>query len=341
MIAARAAFGTRGAALLALLLYLTNFAWIALNNVIAASACAAVLGGPASEQAWALVLGVAATAIVAGGPRLVGLADRFAVPLMLAIGVLLTLACLGLPQTVLHGPGAGGMSWIRGLDVVVGYQVSWLLMFADYSRYTPSPARGAVAVFLGLAVTAAWFMPLGFLAARAAGGSDPGAMLAALQLGWIGAALLALGTLTTNFVNIYLSALAWKSLFPRAGDQASVWSIGLIGAALGLLSRAWLDRYADFMLLLGATLVPAGGVLLARFFLSRRPVDVGALYDASGPYARGSGFAWSAMTAWVLGAAAYFACAPIGGTLPSLVVSILVCAGLDHANRPRATRAPA
>ena len=37
VIAARAALGMRGAGLVAALLYVTNFAWIAVNNVIAAS----------------------------------------------------------------------------------------------------------------------------------------------------------------------------------------------------------------------------------------------------------------------------------------------------------------
>jgi len=31
---------------------------------------------------------------------------------------------------------------VRGLDVVAGYQVTWLLMFADYPRFVRS-ARGA------------------------------------------------------------------------------------------------------------------------------------------------------------------------------------------------------
>ena len=107
------------------------------------------------------------------------------------------------------------MSWSRGLDVVIGYQVSWILMFADYSRYTRSVRGSAIAVFLGLALTSAWMMPLGAIAARAAGTSDPGAMLDAVGLGAAGALLLTLATLTTNFVNIYMSSLAWKSLAPR------------------------------------------------------------------------------------------------------------------------------
>ncbi|HEV7503176.1 MAG TPA: cytosine permease, partial [Vicinamibacteria bacterium] len=206
VVAVRAAVGFPGATALALLLYITNFAWIAVNNVIAASACARIWGGPGSEKAWAIALGLAATAVVAAGPRAVGLADRVAVPLMAVTGVVFVWRAAALPAAFWTAPGTHALSWWRGLDVVIAYQVSWILMFADYTRYTASARRGAVAVFLGLALSSLWFMPLGALAGRAAGGTDPGAMVDALHLGIAGALLVALGTLTTNFVNIYLSA---------------------------------------------------------------------------------------------------------------------------------------
>ena len=61
VIAARAALGVRGAALVAGLLYVTNFAWIAVNNVIAASVGARILGGPGSNAVWVLGLGLVST----------------------------------------------------------------------------------------------------------------------------------------------------------------------------------------------------------------------------------------------------------------------------------------
>ena len=121
------------------LLYVTNFAWIAVNNVIAASACARIAGGPASERAWAVGLGVVSTLIVAGGPRLVARADRLAVPLLAVVGIVPDgrPAC-GFRRTCCGRPAPGRVSWPAGLDIVIGYQVSWILMFADYSRYTAS-----------------------------------------------------------------------------------------------------------------------------------------------------------------------------------------------------------
>ena len=341
VIAARPALGIQGAALVATVLYVSNFAWIALNNVIAASACARLFGAPggpaasaASQSAWAFALGLLATVVVWQGPRAVARADRVAVPLMLAVGVALTVACLRVPPGTTALP-ATPMRWSRGLDVVIGYQVSWILMFADYSRYTKSAGGSATAVFLGLALTSAWMMPLGAVAARAAGTADPGAMLSAVGLGGAGALLLVLATLTTNFVNIYMSSLAWKSLAPGAGDGAVIWSIGLIGAGLSAIPGGWLDQYANFMVLLGAALVPVGGVLVAHYYLPRLAVDDGLiaeLYRADGAF---RGVSAPGLLAWAAGAVAFFASQSLGGTLPALAVSIGVYVGL---RRVRGTR---
>jgi purine-cytosine permease-like protein len=269
-------------------------------------------------------LGVLSTLIVAGGPRLVALADRLAVPLLAIVGAVLTVACLRLPSGVLWTPGSGGVSWLGGFDIVVGYQVSWVLMFADYSRYTPSGRRAGAAVFLGLALTSLWLMPLGVIAARAAASSDPGAMLQALKLGVSGAVLMTVATVTTNFVNIYMSSLALRSLAPRIGDQATVWSTGLIAAGLSLFSGAWLDLYANFMVVLGGILVPVGGILLARFFLVRAPVRTESLYDETGELSRHRGFDLAGLMAWGCGGAVYFLAGRAGGTLPALAVAVAV-----------------
>jgi NCS1 family nucleobase:cation symporter-1 len=265
-----------------------------------------------------------------------------AVPLMLLVGAGLTWALWRLPTAASAVPDAGVTLW-RGFDIVVGYQVSWLLMFADYSRYTRSPAMAGTAVFSGLLFTSVWFMPLGFVAARLAGSLDPGLMLDAAGLGLWGVLLLALATVTTNFVNLYMSTLAWKMLVPRAADQPSVWSIGLLGTALGLFSTSWLERYADFMLLLGAVLVPVGGLLLAHYVVLQRRPTIAELYDRGGRLmAVSRGFRVPGLVAWAAGASAYFAASQVGSTLPAMVTAIAVYLLLDRVmTRGRPPRFPA
>jgi NCS1 family nucleobase:cation symporter-1 len=321
IVAARAALGFSGAQTLALLLFVTNFAWIALNNVIAASICAK-LAGIGSEGLWATALGLVATVIVLGGPRAVALMDRVAVPLLFVAGVVFTTACLRAPSPSWPTGPAPAVDALRGLDVVAGYQVTWLLMFADYPRFVRSSRGAGVAVFLGLALTALWFMPLGLIASTLAHSADPGTMVFALGIGWWGAALLALATLTTNFVNIYMSALAFKSLRPTIGDGTAVWLIGGIGAGLGLLSNAWIDRFAGLTLLLAGLFVPIGGILLAHYFVLARAVHVPELYDPHGALAQRRGWSVPGTIAWSCGAVAFYLAQGFGGSLPSLIVSI-------------------
>lgn len=316
MIAARDPLGIAGAQLVAAVLFVTNFAWIAVNNAIAASVLARMTPFGLDERAWAVVVGVVSTAVVAAGPLAVRAADRWAVPLMVAAGLAITWTVLGLPaapaDAALAAPSLATL-----FDVVVGYQVSWLLMFADYSRFTANGRTSARAVFLGLALTAIWLMPMGWRLAQQAGSADPGAMLATADAGLAAALLIALATITTNFVNIYLSSLAWRSVMPAVPDRAAVWIVGLVGTALGL-TGGWLDRFAGFMTVVGSVLVPVGGVFIAHFLLRPRPVDVEALYDARGPHA---GVRWAGVVAWAAGVAVY-AAVPVGATLAALAASV-------------------
>jgi purine-cytosine permease-like protein len=323
IVAIRAALGHRGAQIVALILFATNFVWIALNNVIAASIAGRLLDQAAYQGVWAVVFGVVATLIVLGGPRAVGLADRVAVPMLFVAGLVFTIACARHAWPSSASTRAATGSALGAFDIVFGYQTSWLLMFGDYSRYSKSGRRSAIAVFAGLGLTSLWFIPLGLVASTIAGSSDPGAMVDRLGLGWWGGLLVVLATLTTNFVNIYMSALALKSLRPSMPDRAAVWIIGGVGAAISVLSSAWLDQMANFTLLLAGLFVPVGGLLIAHFLVRRIDTPVADLYadPADGRYGVPR---WSAagMTAWVAGAAAFYLTQRVGGVAPALIVSL-------------------
>jgi cytosine permease len=175
-------------------------------------------------------------------------------------------------------------------------------------------------VFFGLALTAAWLMPIGWRLAQHAGTAEPGPMLAAADVGVAAALLIVLATVTTNFVNIYLSSLAWRSVMPAVPQRTAVWIVGLVGTALGAASGAWLDRFAGFMTVVGALLVPVGGVLVAHFVVLRAWPRVPDLYDARGPLA---GVRWTGMAAWAAGVAVYAMFAGSGATAPGLITAIV------------------
>ena len=114
---------------------------------------------------------------------------------------------------------------------------------------------------------------------------------------------------------------------PITPGTGSVWTIGLIGTALGLISSGWLSRFAELMVLLGSILVPVGGVFLAHFVVLKKPIDVAKVYaPASLP-----AFNIAGVAAWIAGFIVYKLAAPIGATLPALATSMAVYAALSEA----------
>ncbi len=83
------------------------------------------------------------------------------------------------------------------------------------------------------------------------------------------------------------------------------------------------------MLVLAALLVPVGGVLVARFYLTPGPADfdVDELYDPTGPFA---GWRVAGLVAWAAGGIAFFAAGAIGGTLPALAASTAAYVAVDR-----------
>ncbi len=315
MVLLRHPFGHGGAATISLLLVVTNFAWIALNNVIAAEAMAPLLEGP--TWVWNLAVGTVAVAIALVGPRAMVLFDRGAIPLMMVLGVLLTLALFGeAGREAMSRPVTRSIGFLAGLDVVVGYQISWSLMFADYTRYQKSERRASGAAFLGLALSSAWLMAVGAGAGIVVGGNSPTEMIFGLGLPLGALALVALSTITTNFVNIYLASLALRNLWPKAPERPTVILVGVIGTLLGIVSPRLLDHYAEFMGWIATLLLPIVGVVAVHFFLRvSRQAD-----PRQAPRLR-----LSAVAAWLAGVLTYQSLhrlAPaIGATLPTVVVT--------------------
>ncbi|HEX2465944.1 MAG TPA: cytosine permease, partial [Thermoanaerobaculia bacterium] len=265
MILLRQPFGDRGAEAISFLLLITNFAWIALNNVIAARALAGIV--PGSARSWSVLVGAVAVVVTLFGPRAMAIFNRAAVPLLLIVGIALTVAIVGGRSGKLDGPGDASLGLLAGLDVVIGYQVSWSLMFADYTRFQRAESGAATAVFLGLALSSLWLIGLGAAAGRIGGANDPTAMILGAGLPIAALLLMALSTITTNFVNLYLSALAVRNLWHTAPPRPTVLLVGAIGTLFGLLSPNLLDQYAGFMGWIGTSFLPIAAITVVHFFV--------------------------------------------------------------------------
>ena len=309
MVLLRRPFGTAGAAAISALLVFTNFAWIALNNVIAADAMVGLLGG--SQWLWSLVVGSVATLVALAGPRAMALFDRIAVPLLLLVGIALTIALFGeAGREALSRPGVGG-KFFNGLDIVVAYQISWSLMFADYTRFQSRERSASLSVLAGLTISSAWLMAVGAGAGIAGGGNTPSQMILGLGLPVSALLLMALSTITTNFVNIFLSSLAIKNLWPGAPERGTVLMVGTVGTLFGILSPSLLDAYAGFMGWIATFLLPIVAITLVHFFVLRSSAAETPRWRVS------TGVAWAVGVFTFQG----LQMLAVGATIPTLVLT--------------------
>jgi purine-cytosine permease-like protein len=146
-------------------------------------------------------------------------------------------------------------------------------------------------------------MGIGVVAATAVGSNDPTELILASGLPSVALLVLALATVTTNFVNLYLSALALRTLWPGFPPRLAVVLLGTVGTLLSVVDERLLERYAGFMGLLATLLLPIVAIALVHFFwLPRRRsgADRGALLNTTRPGMRPAGLA-----AWGAGALVY------------------------------------
>ncbi len=340
MVSLRPSFGLRGSYLPSLINVVQLIGWGAFEIVIMAKAAATLSGpilGHGSYPLWVAVWGAVAVLLGLGGPIVVvrQWLEKFGIWL-----VLLTVSWMAV-YSLSHGnlgtiwarPGDGSLNFAQGIDLVVAMPISWLPLVADFNRFARNPRSSFAGTFSGFAVSNVLCYVLGVLLVLTLPSGDLiGSILTVAFGGW-GLALL-LGDETDNaFADIYSSAISVKNVIPALPTRSLVAGIG--GVCFAIALTVDLASFQNFLLLVGSLFTPLFGVLFAdRFLVRRRRYRDDELY----PPARGGrsplwGVNPIALAAWGAGLATYLAETTwvgwLGGTLPSLVVSLGVYVALS------------
>jgi NCS1 family nucleobase:cation symporter-1 len=280
------------------------------------------LFGFSSYGLWLAIVSVVCTALALGGPILVirRWLERFGAWVVAAVGMwitirVLTTASLG---AMWHAPGAGGLPFWLGVDLVIAQPVSWMPLVGDYDRFARDPREAAVGTFVGYAVGNVWFYALGVLLVLGAGLSDasPAGLadaIASLAGGWIVLLVLLVGETDEAFADVYSAAVSTQNLWERVRQRRAILAVAVAGVALaawlGGRGATALGTFESFLFLLGSVFVPLFGVFLADYFVLRRRRY--AESDLFGDDAR-RGFRPRALIAWAAGFAAYQWAVPTG-----------------------------
>ncbi|MFJ3667032.1 purine-cytosine permease family protein [Streptomyces sp. NPDC090106] len=368
MIQARGQFGTKGAALVALVAWVMFMGFYISNLVVGAQSLHGVL--PAVDPVVALI----AAAVVSMGVTTVGLK---LIKLVITVGAvvigLLVVASFawilvsGVPEGALSAGHFSVTAFVSVIAVGAVWQIAYAPYVSDYSRYMPSAsgARSAFwATYAGSVISSVLVMALGCLVGAVATGDDVIGGLAALTGGLSTAILLAFAAASAlgNAGNVYcavLNTLTVAETFKpgwRPGVRARLITCGVlhvVGVVVALgASDGFITSFTNFLTVLLYILVPWSAINLVDYFVIRDGhYDVAAFFKpGGGPYGT-----WnvSALAVYAVGLAAQipFMVLPmyvgpvataIGGIDLAWLVGLAVSGGLFLlvARRPDATATP-
>ena len=281
----RISFGRRGSWLVSVANVLQLVGWTAVMLVEGGRAVNAV-----ASRAWGLdspagatvVLGVLVALWVGVGIRGMKVLNTVAVVLLLGLTVVLSAVLLGRPpmEAATAAGSSGTGSFGMGFELSIIMPLSWFPLMADYTSMAKSRAGSWLAPFSGYFVGSCWMYAIGLLGALHTGQADPTGVMLAADLGLAALMVVGLSTVTTTFLDVFSAAESSINIFEGLPRRTTGVVFAAVGTALALVFP--IERYVDFLYLLGSVFAPIIAILLSDYFIRRvdmrhKTVDAAAL----------------------------------------------------------------
>lgn len=301
-------FGRLGAVLMGVVIAISLLGWFGVQNAVFARALNFALNDKLGFVGSATLSGVALTLLVAFGFKALRYTARIAVPLFIGIVAYIstqTLAGHSLYALIDSIPSES-VSISAGATMVVGGCIVASLITPDMTRYSQKGRHVFWMTLMSIIVGEFIVNGLAILIARALNTADVVTIMSQMA-GGIGLIAVVFSTLRINDINLYSSSLGLANAIEGVtGKKLSYMSItlviGLIGTLLSVLGI--LDRFVDFLTLLGVVFPPIIGVMLVDYYLLRSHRTLldasrkaGRLPDAAATPAVG----WAAIIASIIG----------------------------------------
>ncbi len=201
--------------------------------------------------------------------------------------LILILALLGKPRfPPLQGFNPVGFA--VALATVFSYIMSWAPYASDYSRYLPQSAskKKIIAyVTLGGAIASAWMEVVGMVVSVSSGNFSglPTVLISFSSkywiLGYASVAMIFLGSLSANVLNIYSNSLSLLSLTSKIKRDQGILIGATIGTALAIIGGInFVGFFEGFLYFLDYWITPWIGVMIVSLLLKDKGKGISGLY---------------------------------------------------------------
>jgi cytosine permease len=267
-------FGRYGSAVLGLIISVSLIGWFGIQNGVFALGMNSLVP-QLPTWLWSVLTGLAITVLVMYGFRSMRWIAFVAVPafqIVIAYSVITEFVKVDVGALFASGPFGEPMTIAAGATIVAGSYMAGAVIMPDMTRFNRSPKdvikQSVVSITLGQYVMGL----IGVLLAYAVKGEDAVAILTT-TVGVVGVITLVAAVVKINDWNLYSSSLGTvNSIATLTGRKVNrVWAtlvIGILGTVLSAVGI--LDRFTDFLTLLGVSLPPIAGILVAEYYLVRK-----------------------------------------------------------------------
>lgn len=267
-------FGRIGSVLIGLVIAISLIGWFGVQNAVFAKALNFAMADKLGFGWSAALSGIALTLLVAFGFRALRFTAKIAVPMfVIVVGYIsiMTLSGHNIAELIASAPNGEAISISAGATMVVGGCIVASLITPDMTRYSQKGKHVFWMTMLSIIVGEFIVNGLAIIIARALNTADVVTIMSQAA-GGIGLIAVIFSTLRVNDINLYSSSLGIANAIEGVtGKKLRYVSITLVIGLIGtLLSVAGiLDRFIDFLTLLGVLFPPIIGVMLVDYYILR------------------------------------------------------------------------
>lgn len=268
-------FGEIGASLVGLAIGISLIGWFGIQSAISAQSLDVLMPGVLPMWLWALLFGLAVTAIVAFGFGGMQRLANITVPLFLVLvgwSVVSALSNHSLVELMTSPAPGPSLSVWQGTAIVAGGLIVGAIITADMTRFNRSRADVVKQTLVGVTLGEFVIGLAGVLLAHAAATGDIIAIVTS-SIGFVGLLIVITGTLKINDWNLYSSSLGLINFISTAFNKnlhrvATTIVLGVVGSVLA--AAGILSKFTEFLIVLGVAFPPIAGIMVAEYFIVKR-----------------------------------------------------------------------
>ena len=267
-------FGKAGSALVGLAIGISLIGWFGIQSAVSAEGLVSLIGG-LPGWAWSLIFGMVITVIVVFGFHSMQWMANITVPIFLVLvgwSIISELTKHNFGELVTSAPPGPHISLVAGTTLVAGGFIVGAVITPDMTRFNRSVGDVVKQTVLGVTLGEYVIGLAGVLLAHAVRSGDIIAIVTS-SVGLVGTLVIVLGTIKINDWNLYSSGLGIVNfigtIFGRHVNRATVTLIvGVVGSVLA--AAGILQKFTQFLTILGVAFPPIAGIMVAEYFIVRR-----------------------------------------------------------------------